>query len=464
MNGLPARMACRRLATMVHRLWFEAALLPDGWANHVAIDIADGTIVAIAAGAPPGANCYHVALPPLPNLHSHAFQFGFAGLAEHHRGNDSFWSWRDQMYHMVERLSPEDVVAIAAMAYACMLESGCGRVGEFHYLHHQPDGSPYANPARMAESIAEAARLTGIGLTLLPVFYAHSDFGGVPPTSGQRRFIHDLDGFHRLLDHSHSAIKGLPGAVLGVAPHSLRAVRRAELHELVQMLPEAPIHIHIAEQMREVEASLAFSGTRPVEWLFDHIALDKRWCLVHATHVTSDELSAIARSAATVGLCPITEANLGDGIFPAAAFVQMGGHFGVGSDSNVRIDLSEELRLLEYGQRLTLQRRNVLALPESSVGGSLFRAALDGGARALGVAAPALAAGSPADIVSLKAEPLPLTGDQHVDRWVFTSGTSAIDHVWCNGRHIVRDGRHVARDAITKAYRQTMARLHSAAQ
>ena len=444
---------------MVETIWFETALLPDGWASHVAIDIADGAIVSLAVGASPTGNRHAIGLPALPNLHSHAFQYGFAGLAEQNQGDDSFWSWRDQMYRMVARLTPEDVAAIAAMAYAEMLEAGFGRVGEFHYLHHQPDGAPYANRAQMAEAIAEAARQTGIALTLLPVFYAHADFGGVPPTPGQRRFTHDLGGFQRLLEGSRAAITHLDGAVLGLAPHSLRAVRQAELHELVQMLPAAPIHIHIAEQMREVEASLAFSGTRPVEWLFDHFPVDQRWCLVHATHITPSELAAIARSGAVVGLCPITEANLGDGIFPAGQFRHAGGRFGIGSDSNIRIDASEELRLLEYGQRLTQQRRNVLAPPDCSVGGTLFRAAVAGGAQALGVPAPVLAVGQPADIVSLYGDAFPAVGDQQLDRWIFARGMAAVDSVWRNGRQVVAGGRHLAREQIVRAFRHTLARL-----
>lgn len=444
---------------MVETLWFETALLPDGWATHVAIGITNGVITSVAAHAPASGSRHAIGLPALPNLHSHAFQYGFAGLAEHNRGDDSFWSWRDQMYRMVERLGPEDVTAIAAMAYTEMLEAGFGRVGEFHYLHHQPDGAPYANPAQMAQAIAEAACQTGIALTLLPVFYAHADFGGVPPAPSQRRFIHDLNGFHRLLDGSRAAISGLDGAVLGLAPHSLRAVRQAELHELTQMLPSAPIHIHIAEQMREIEASLAFSGTRPVEWLFDHFPVDQRWCLVHATHITDSELAAIARSGAIVGLCPITEANLGDGIFPAGRFLHAGGRFGVGSDSNVYIDASAELRLLEYGQRLIGQRRNVLAPPDTSVGGTLFRRCLAGGALALGAAAPALAVGQPADIVSLRADMLPATADQILDRWVFARGTAAVESVWRHGRQWVRDGCHIAREQTERAFRQTMARL-----
>ncbi len=441
-------------------LFFDLALLPDGWASNVRLTITDGVITGVATDAVPSGQRHGIGIPGMPNLHSHAFQRGMAGLAETAGpSDDSFWTWREVMYRFVDHLTPDHLLAIAAMAQVEMLEGGFTRVGEFHYLHHDPDGRPYADRAAMAAALAAACEETGIGLTLLPVFYAHSGFGGGAPTHGQRRFVHDRDGYAALLAASASAIAGLPDAVLGIAPHSLRAVTPGELAAILP-LTDGPIHIHIAEQLREVEDCIAWSGARPVEWLLDHAPVDRRWCLVHATHMTSDETTRMARSGAVAGLCPITEANLGDGLFPARAFLDAGGQFGIGSDSNVLIDATEELRLLEYGQRLARRGRNLLA-DGASTGGALYRAALAGGARALG--APAgIAVGAAADLVSLDAGHPGLAArsrDAILDGLVFAAGRSAIDGVWRGGRQVVASGRHVARDAIAGRYRATLAAL-----
>lgn len=449
---------------MTGRLWFEHALLPGGWVRDVRIAIADGRIASMEVGVVrEAADAAHgAALPGVSNLHSHAFQRGMAGLAET-RGpvGDSFWTWREIMYRFVGRMSPDDVEAIAALAYVEMLETGFTRVGEFHYLHHDPEGRPYADPAEMAARIAAAAAATGIGLTLLPVFYAHAGFGGLAPTEGQRRFLHGLDGFARLLDGARSAISGLDDAVLGLAPHSLRAATPEELTGLVGLAGSGPIHIHIAEQVKEVEDCLAWSGRRPVEWLFAQTEVDARWCLVHATHVTPDELARIAASGAVAGLCPITEANLGDGLFPAQAFLDQNGRFGVGSDSNVLIDPAEELRTLEYGQRLAQRGRNLLArAPGRSTGGDLYRGALAGGAQALGVEA-GLSVGASADIVGLDLSQPSLAGrggDALLDSWIF-GGRGMVGSVWRRGREVVSNGRHHARAAIAARYRDTLTRL-----
>lgn len=439
-------------------LWFETALLPGGWAQQVRVTLARGRIATVEPGAAaqPGDARHAVGLPGLPNLHSHAFQRAMAGLAEAPggEGRDDFWSWRDTMYRLVGRLTPEDVAVVAAQAFMEMLEAGFTRVGEFHYLHHDPDGRAYAEPARMAAAVAEASAETGIALTLLPVFYAHAGFGGTAPNAGQRRFIHDLDGFARLREDCASALAPLDGAVLGAAPHSLRAVTPDELTALLAMAPEGPVHIHIAEQMPEVESCLAWSGKRPVQWLLDSVPVDRRWCLVHATHVDATELAGIEASGAVVGLCPITEANLGDGLFPAAEFA---GRFGVGSDSNVRIDAAEELRLLEYGQRLVRRQRNVLARDGRSTGRTLFDRSLAGGAQALGVQPAELAVGASADIVALRGDGGGVSGDALLDRWIFAQGK--VDAVWRAGRQVVRDGRHVGRAAIAARYGQTLRRL-----
>ncbi|HET7253078.1 MAG TPA: formimidoylglutamate deiminase, partial [Xanthobacteraceae bacterium] len=372
---------------MRRELFFDHALLPSGWARDVRVTVADGAIAAIAEAAPragadrvPG-----IAVPGLPNVHCHAFQRGMAGLAER-RGPtaDSFWTWREVMYHFLQRLSPDDVEAIAAFAYLEMLESGFTTVGEFHYLHHDVDGRPYAKLAEMAERIAAASAQTRIGLTLLPSFYAYGGFGGAPPASGQRRFINDPERFLDLVQQARATVAALPQGRVGIAPHSLRAVTPATLRAVCQATPEGPIHIHGAEQIREVEECVAAFGRRPVEWLLENAALDERWCVIHATHTTADEIKALAASRAVVGLCPLTEASLGDGIFDGAAYLAAGGRFGIGTDSNIQIDAAAELRQLEYGQRLERRARNVMTqAPGESTGRRLYSSALAAGAQAL---------------------------------------------------------------------------------
>jgi formiminoglutamate deiminase len=342
-----------------------------------------------------------------------------------------------------------------------MLESGFTRVGEFHYLHHNRDGARFADPAAMSAAIIAAAGETGIALTHLPVFYAHAGFGGAAPSEGQRRFVHDLDSFASLLQAARSAATDLPDAVVGVAPHSLRAVTPDELRVLEALAGSDPIHIHIAEQIREVEDCLAWSGTRPVDWLLDQAQVGSRWCLVHATHMTDRETRRLVASGAVAGLCPITEANLGDGLFPAEAFLEAGGRYGVGSDSNVRIDATEELRLLEYGQRLARRERNQMAAIGRSTGGTLYRSALAGGSQALGGEC-GICIGAPADLVSLDADHPALIareGDALLDGLIFAAGRDTIDCVWRRGRKVVSEGRHIARDTIRARYRATLVRL-----
>lgn len=447
-------------------LWFGTALLPEGWADNVRLTLAGGKILRVEKGvaAGKGDERHAIAIPGLSNLHSHAFQRGMAGLAER-RGpeGDNFWTWREVMYRFLELLRPDDVEAIAAQAYVEMLETGFTRVGEFHYLHHAPDGMPYANAAEMAERIAAAADMTGIGLTLLPVFYTHANFGGTAPVPGQRRFIDGLDGFARLMEASRRAIAPLTDARIGVAPHSLRAVTAEELQAVVALSDGGPIHIHAAEQVKEVDDCLAWSGARPVEWLLDHAAVDARWCLVHATHMTETETLALAKSGAVAGLCPVTEANLGDGIFPAAAYLAAGGRFGLGTDLNVLIDPAVELRSLEYAQRLTHRARNVLAsAPGCSTGRELFDRALAGGAQALAAEPAGLRAGVAADLVSLDPNHPALcgrAGDLLLDSWIFASRCGAVDGVWRHGEKLVENGRHMNRDRIATRYRETMKRV-----
>lgn len=446
----------------ITNLWFAHALTAEGWARDVRVVINGREIGEICPGSAAETEDlrYDIALPGLPNLHSHSFQRAMAGLAEAPGGpdKDDFWSWREIMYRLVAKLTPEDLATVAAMAFAEMLEAGFTRVGEFHYLHHDRDGSAYGNSAEMAVSLMRAAEEAGIALTLLPVFYAHAGFGGVPPRPEQRRFTCDLAGFEKLLQNAQDALKQLPHAVLGVAPHSLRAVTPLELAEVGRLLPSAPLHIHIAEQIAEVEACIAWSGTRPVEWLLQHAPVDSRWCLVHATHADVHELQEVASRDAVVGLCPVTEANLGDGIFPAREFASLGGRYGVGSDSNVRIDAAEELRLLEYGQRLTLKRRNAMAGQGRSTGRTLFEAAHAGGAQALGMGGSGLSAGSPADIVAISAGPNAVP-DQALDHWIFGPRRQDVQAVWRAGKLVVADGRHVHRDAIVSRFEKVVRRL-----
>ncbi len=444
--------------------WSENALLADGWARDVRFTIANGLIASVQTGVPasPDDETHRITVPGLANVHSHAFQRAMAGLAEHRGGNrdDNFWSWREVMYRFLDRLTPDDVEAIAAMAYAEMLETGYTHVGEFHYLHHDAQGRAYGDPAEMAGRIVAATQATGIGLTLLPVFYAHSNFGGHAPTHGQRRFIHDLDGFARLLESCRPLLT--TGDRLGIAPHSLRAVTPHQLAALIAMDRQGPIHIHAAEQDKEVQDSLAFFGMRPVEWLLDHAGLDERWCLIHATHLTDRETDALARSGAVAGLCPITEANLGDGIFPGHRFLEAGGRIGTGTDSNVLIDAAQELRALEYSQRLAHRARNVLASEaQPSVARRLFAATLAGGSQAMGITS-GLDVGCAADFVTLDATHPALharTGDQLLDGWIFAARNNCIDTVWKRGQKLVSGGQHRNRAAVTSRYLRVVDRI-----
>jgi formiminoglutamate deiminase len=449
------------------KLHFATALLLEGWRENVILEVADGLIRAITADAAPGdaRRIPGAAVPGLPNLHSHSFQRGMAGLAERRGPSpDSFWTWREVMYRFLDRLDPDAVEAIAAYAFVEMLEAGFTIVGEFHYLHHAPDGRPYANPAETAERIAAAAARAGIGLTLLPVLYTHGNFRGAPPSPGQRRFLNDRDGFERLWEASARAVAGLPGARIGVAPHSLRAVSLDDLRWLDGRWPEAPVHIHVSEQVREVEDCLAAYGRRPIELLYDAVEVDARWCLVHATHAAENEVDFMAASGAVAGLCPVTEANLGDGVFDAARFLAEGGRFGVGSDSLIRVSVADELRSLEYAQRLRHRARNALGVPGRSTGRVLLEGACDGGRRALGQDAGALRVGARADIVVLDLDHPSLCaarGDVILDAWIFSGDNGAVRDVFCAGAPVVEGGRHREREAILARYRETLRRLEA---
>jgi formimidoylglutamate deiminase len=445
---------------------FDHALLPDGWAHNVRLDVANGMITQVAPLAPrdDAEHVRGIALPGLPNVHCHSFQKGMAGLAERcGPDDDSFWTWRQVMYRFLAALTPEDVEAIAAYAYMEMLEAGFTAVGEFHYLHHDVDGRPYADIGEMASRIAAAAEQTRIGLTLLPSFYAYGGFGGSLPAPEQRRFLNDPDRFLKIVARTREIAAALPDANVGIAPHSLRAVTAETLHAVIAAVKDGPVHIHAAEQTKEVDDCLVALGCRPVEWLLEQVGIGPRWCIVHATHTTAEETQQLATSGAVVGLCPITEANLGDGIFEGKRFLVAGGRFGIGTDSNIEIDAAAELRQLEYGQRLRHRARNVLAQCEGcSVGRVLYDSALAGGARALGRAIGSIEAGRRADIVVLAADHPDLSvgeDDVWLDAYVFTAGRRLIDTVFVGGETVVERGRHRFRAAITDRYRKVVARV-----
>lgn len=457
---------------------FENALLPEGWARNVKVSVDDeGIIRAVepccdGGGRDGSASKFKgFCVPGMPNLHSHAFQRAMAGLAEiAGPAGDSFWTWRNVMYGFLGRIGPEDLQAIAAQLYVEMLKRGYTAVGEFHYLHHDPVGAPYSRLSEMADRIVAASRASGIALTLLPVAYAHSGFGGAEPTEGQRRFINDADRYAQLLDELFSAYGGDRNIRIGIAPHSLRAVTPEMLGTVIAALDghdaTAPIHIHIAEQVKEVQDCLHWSGKRPIEWLLSNVGVDRRWCLVHATHMTDEETDGLAAAGAVAGLCPTTEANLGDGLFPAIRYLEKGGVFGIGSDSHISVDPAEELRLLEYGQRLVTRSRNVLAGGEGkSTGVRLYLDALKGGAQACGLRSGALAAGMRADMVVLDGKSAALSGrngNSVLDSWIFFGNDNPVKDVIVGGRVVVEGGRHFDQEKIANQYHAAMKRIMDA--
>ena len=390
------------------------------------------------------------AVPGIPNLHSHAFQRAMAGLAERQtHPEDSFWTWRETMYRFAARMTPESMHSVATQLYVEMLEAGYTSVCEFHYVHHTPDGKPYADPAAMSQALIAAARDTGIRLTLLPVLYMTGGFDGRPLSERQRRFGHDVDGFLRLIDRLKP--EQSDSVRLGCAFHSLRAVPEVAMREVLAALPQDfPLHIHIAEQVGEVQDSLAIRGARPVEWLLANVDIDARWTLVHATHLTDQEMRGIAGSGATVAICPTTEANLGDGLFPLRAYLDAGGAWGIGSDSHISISPVEELRWLEYGQRLITRHRNIAVSDHSaSVGETLLQGVMDSRANATGFGvenedflildrdAPAFAGAQPENII---------------DRWIFSGNQPLVREVHVDGKQVVTEGRHRDREGIARRY------------
>ena len=452
--------------------WFAAeALLPEGWARNVRIevdsrgDITDVTANASAEGAERLAGPI---LPGMANLHSHAFQRAMAGLTETRAApDDDFWRWRELMYQFVARLTPAHAQAIALHLYIEMLRHGYTAVAEFHYVHNDGDGHPYADPAELLLCHLAAAREAGIAITLLPSLYAHANFGGRTLQPRQRRFAIDPASVLAMVEKARRAAADDPDVRAGVAPHSLRAVDPGQLDELLaglrQMDPAAPIHIHCAEQTREVDDCIEWSGKRPVEWLLERMPVDRHWCVVHATHISAAETQALARSGATAGLCPSTEANLGDGIFPLLAYRSAGGRYGIGGDSHVSRDPAEELRLLEYTQRLSLRRRNLVVqkgLP--AVGTTLWLEAAQGGASALGRAMGGIARGRRADLVVLQRSHPDLaarSGDGIANSFLFSGTRDLVADVVVGGKWVVREGRHAAQDRAAAEFRDAVAAL-----
>lgn len=448
-------------------LWAEQALIADEWRKDVVLTIDGGRITAIAEGAPAQGHRVGLLVPAPCNGHSHAFQRAMAGLSEA-RGPeaDSFWTWRSLMYRFLDLLTPDQVEAITAMVQMEMLEAGFGASVEFHYLHHKADGSAYDNLAEMSERVAAAAEKSGIGLTLLPVMYQYGGCDGRALQGGQRRFGNDLDRYANLLEGAKTALTHLPpDARLGVAPHSLRAVAPGDLMTIAQMAQGGPIHMHLAEQLPEVAEVEAHLGARPVTWALDNLDIDAQWSLIHLTQMTPAETRAMAASGASAGLCPLTEASLGDGIFDGVRWMACGGRIAIGSDSNIRISLAEELRQLDTSQRLRDHSRAALATPALSTGRRLMQAAAQGGGQASGRGSGRLEIGAWADLLALDLAHPDLAGlgpDTALDTFVFAGGQEMVRDVWSGGRHLVRDGRHIARDAIRQSYATAVAPLRSA--
>jgi formimidoylglutamate deiminase len=445
---------------------FTSALTAEGWRRDVTVSVdRAGMISAIASGGRDGEHVPGIAVPAVANVHSHAHQRFMLGLAERAGPSaDSFWTWREAMYGFALRLSPDDLEAAAAQLYVEMLKSGFSTVGEFQYLHHQPDGTAYANPAEMSLRCMAAADQAGMAITLLPTLYAFGGFGGKAPAQGQRRFITSETSFLAIHERLSAAAAGNRLARVGISPHSLRAVTPELLRAVMAgVAPDAPVHIHVAEQEKEVDDCLAFCGKRPVELLMEEFELSPRWTAVHATHMTGAETAALAGSGAIAGLCPTTEANLGDGIFRAVEFMGAGGTIAIGSDSHISVSPAEDLRMLEYSQRLRDRTRNALAAgPGCSTGRTLFEAACRGGAISTAQPVGAIAVGKRCDIAVLDADHPSLLGrseDAALDSWIFSAGNAAVKDVIVAGRQVVKDRHHINEERIARRFRAAIGRL-----
>ncbi len=451
----------------------EYALLPSGWQKNVLIEWdSNGCITGVHENrdvhGEKRAERFAIMIPGMPNVHSHAFQRAMAGLTEYRANpSDSFWTWRDLMYRFAAQLNPDQVQAIAAQLYSEMLCAGFTSVAEFHYLHHAPGGEAYADRSEMSQRIVAAAEHSGIGLTHLPVLYRYAGFGDKTPRVGQQRFLHDSDNYGALLQQLSAQFKH-KRHVLGIAPHSLRAVNKSLLDEAVMTLrsldDDAPIHIHIAEQTAEVNECLAHTGARPVAWLLAHQNVDKKWCLVHATHLDDNEVNALAACKAVAGICTTTEANLGDGFFRVGEFLQRGGVIGVGSDSHISVSAVEELRWLEYGARLQKRERALCCDEHKSVGRFLYEQCLQGGAQALGQAVGDIRVGAYADLVALDDQhPLLVQkhGDAILDSYLFAGNQGVVKDVFVSGEQVVKDRQHRHHERIARDFRRVMRELLS---
>lgn len=445
---------------------FSSALTAQGWQDDVTVSVdGHGTITSVTTGSADGSMIKGIAIPAVPNIHSHAHQRFMLGLAEKAGpGADSFWTWREVMYGFALKLGPEDLEAVAAQLYMETVKSGFSVIGEFQYLHHQPDGTPYDEEAELSLRCVSAAEQAGIGITMLPTLYNFGGFGGQPSVAGQRRFVNDADRYLRIYETLRQVCSNHPLRRLGISPHSLRAVTVDLLKEVIDGIdPTSPIHIHVAEQTKEVDDCLAWSGSRPVDLMLDSFGVSSRWTAIHATHMTEAETRRLAQSGCIGGLCPSTEANLGDGIFPAVQFLNDGGTIAIGSDSHISVSPAEDIRMLEYSQRLRDRTRNALAGgPGQSTGRTLFDAVCNGGAVSMTQPVGAIAVGKRCDIAVLDEDHPALIGrtrDDALDSWIFSGGNACVKDVIVNGTHVVRDRHHIREDEITRNFRSAVKRL-----
>lgn len=455
-------------------IFAPTALLPEGWADNVLIEIdKDGWIVGVDSfksdiSGGDAEIMTGILIPGMSNVHSHAFQRAMAGMAERSGGKkDNFWGWRDTMYRFLSKIGPDEMEPLAAQLYVEMLKAGYTTVGEFHYVHHQGDGSPYGERSIMSRQIIKAALETGIAITHMPTLYAYGGCGGAPAKIGQKRFLNDVPALMRIIEEIYGEYRTTPQVSVGFSPHSLRAVSAEMLREGVEafrrLIPDAPVHMHAAEQAGEVEECLAWSGKRPVEWLLENMGIDEKWCLIHCTHMTEAETRALAAAGVTAGLCPTTEANLGDGIFPLLTYFESGGRFAIGSDSHISISVVEELRWMEYIQRLTHRQRTLIQDHDiPSVGGMLYDRALAGGAKAMGRKTGRIETGYRADFVVLDNELPFMEGklrDHALDAAIFASNENPVKHVMAGGRWVVRDKQHKREEQILKNFRDVMRKI-----
>ncbi len=449
----------------MNSVFVKTALLSKGWADNVRIDIDDtGDIANITTGvSTANSGC---AIPSIANCHSHAHQRAMAGLAEcSQQGEDNFWTWRSVMYAFLDRIGPDELYAIASQLYIEMLKAGYTQVAEFQYLHHQQDGTPYANIAEMSLQTLAAANETGLGITNLPVHYQFGGFGGQAISNQQRRFATNPAQYLEILECLAKERNG-DNVNIGVAAHSLRSVTKESFSEVLSgsvNQTDGPIHLHIAEQTKEVEDCVVWSGRRPVEYLYDHFEVNSNWCLIHATHMTDQETTLLAQSGAVAGLCPTTEANLGDGFFNATQFLNENGRFAIGSDSHISVSPTEELRWLEYGQRLLHRSRNQLSPgPNCSTGRALFDRAVTGGAQACGHNAGSIEIGRRADFVVLDDEHALLcdkTNDEYLDSWIFSGNANLVRDVYVGGQLVIEQGHHVDEDKVERCFKKVMKSL-----